>query len=454
MDSVTLVAPTGNLGSSFSEESFMAALEQKPDIIACDSGSTDGGPYRLGSGKSYFPRPLYKRDLGIIIRGARQHGIPVVIGSAAGAGSDTQVDFLMDIAREIAAEAGLHFNAVCVYSEQSKEYVSRKLSEGRIKPLHPSGELTQETIDRAEHIVGMMGVEPIIEALDQGADLVIAGRASDTALFAALPTKRGINPGPAWHAGKILECGAASTVARLYPDTMIATVDNEGFVIGPTNPKMRCSTLSVAAHTLYENGDPFTMREPSGTLDTRTSVYEAVDDRRVRVSGTTFHPADEYTVKLEAAEVVGYRSFALSGIHDPMILRDLDEFLADTRERAYSKVLDATGVTPDCYKLQFRSYGLNGTMGPLEPVTQPAHEIGLVIDTVAETQELANVVTTYARYLALHQPVPHWTGMVTNLAVPFSPPVVDHGAVYQFSMNHVVAPDSPTEMFRFEHVSV
>jgi hypothetical protein len=67
---------------------------------------------------------------------------------------------------------------------------------------------------------------------------------------------------------------------------------------------------------------------------------------------------------------------------------------------------------------------------------------------------LASIAATYARYLALHNPVHQWSGMVTNLAVPMSPPVVNHGAVYQFTMNHVVVPDSPTEMFRVEELTI
>ena len=36
------------------------------------------------------------------------------------------------------------------------------------------------------------------------------------------------------------------------------------FIIEPANPQMRCTPVSVAAHTLYENADPFLLYEPSG----------------------------------------------------------------------------------------------------------------------------------------------------------------------------------------------
>ena len=52
----------------------------------------------------------------------------------------------------------------------------------------------------------MMGHEPLAKAIDQGAQVILAGRASDTSLFSTVPLMRGAGAGPAWHAAKILEC--------------------------------------------------------------------------------------------------------------------------------------------------------------------------------------------------------------------------------------------------------
>jgi hypothetical protein len=73
--------------------------------------------------------------------------------------------------------------------------------------LPPSAPLSDSDIDAATHIVGMMGVEPIQEALKSGAQIVIAGRSSDTSIFAALPLLEGYTPAVVWHMAKILECG-------------------------------------------------------------------------------------------------------------------------------------------------------------------------------------------------------------------------------------------------------
>ncbi len=57
----------------------------------------------------------------------------------------------------------------------------------RIAPLEPAGELDASTVLRCERIVGLMGHEPIADAIERGADVILTGRATDTALIAALP---------------------------------------------------------------------------------------------------------------------------------------------------------------------------------------------------------------------------------------------------------------------------
>src|SRR5262249_1943176 len=153
------------------------------------------------------------------------------------------------------------------YSDQDKGYLKRKLKSGKVRELGGVAPLTEETIDRSTNIVGMMGCEPIAKALDAGADVVLCGRSSDTAIFAAHPLMRGMEPGPVWHAAKILECGAAAVEFRPSPDCMFAWLKGDHFVVRPPNPALKCTTISVAAHALYENGNPYRILEPAGALD-------------------------------------------------------------------------------------------------------------------------------------------------------------------------------------------
>ena len=176
--------------------------------------------------------------------------------------------------KEIASSENLHFRLGIIYSEIKKEYLLDMLKRGRCKPLQNAPCLTEETIKKSSRIVGLAGIEPFIECLDKGCQVIIAGRSSDTSIYAALPIKMGLPPGPVWHAAKILECGAACVAQRKYPDCMFASIDELGFRVEPPNPDYYCTPVSVASHMLYENASPFELVEPSGMLDARIqSIY-------------------------------------------------------------------------------------------------------------------------------------------------------------------------------------
>jgi len=93
-------------------------------------------------------------------------------------------------------------------------------------------------------------------------------------------------------------------------------VDEDHFEVEPPNPDRRCSVESVAAHTLYEKGDPTTIHLPEGTVDLDAANFEQVDDRQVRVSGSTFRPGDSHDVLIEGVKKAGYRTITPAGIRD------------------------------------------------------------------------------------------------------------------------------------------
>ncbi len=449
MDEIRALAPTGMLGSGYSERSLKTAMGWSPDFIACDAGSTDLGPSYLGTGNCQFSHPAIKRDLRLMLLAARQAKVPLIVGSAGTAGGDLNLAWALNIVREIAKEEDLHFRMGVVHAEQDKAYLKTRLRQGRVRALQPAPLLNEEVIDRSAHIVGMMGPEPITAALEQGAEVVIAGRSSDTSLFAAIPIARGFPEGLVWHAAKILECGAACVAVRNAPDCMVAIIRQDSFVVEPPAPELWCTPQSVASHTLYENADPFHLYECGGMLDTSEAQYSAISDRAVRVSGSQWVPATTYTVKLEGAELAGYQSVVVGSMRDPIIIRQVHDWLARLRDRLAVRIGEAFGgLKMDVdYSVFFRIYGLNGTMGALEPVETPAHEICLFMEVTAGDQALATAIAESAHHLAAHHPVPEWHGLITGLAFPYSPGVLVRGPVYRFNMNHLVEPDDPYQMF-------
>jgi hypothetical protein len=450
-DEIRILSPTGVCGSGFLESSFEKALAWKPDFIGCDAGSTDPGPSHLGTGEAAFPRAAVKRDLRIMLIAARRANVPLLVGSAGTAGGDAHLSWFCEIVKEIAAEESLAFRLAVIHAEQDRMYLKRRLREGRIKPLDPAPAFDERTIERSACIVGMMGAEPFIRALSQGADVIVGGRASDTAIFAALPLMRGFPEGLAWHAAKILECGAAAVVNRRTPDCMFAWVRRDHFLVQAPDETLQCTPQSIASHSLYENADPFKLVECSGTLDLTDSRYEQQDERAVKVSGSRFIPAERYTVKLEGAEKAGYQSIVIGSVRDPYIIRQIDDWTARLKERIDARVKQVygEGLSRDDYVVHIRIYGKNGTMGALEPVKEiRSHELCLIIEVTAPTQEIASSIAGIVRHQGLHLPIPEWSGLITALACPYNPAHLDRGPVFRFNVNHVVEPDDPHEMFR------
>jgi ribosome modulation factor len=455
MKEIRILSATGILGSGFKEETMKRAMALKPDFIGADSGSTDPGPHYLGSGDTLFSDSAYKRDLRLMLLAARAAKVPVIVGSACTSGSDPQLARLVGIARDIAREEKLSFKLAAIHSEQDKGYLKRKLRERKITPLANAPHFDEQVIDRSAHIVGMAGIEPFIEALEHGAEVVIAGRSSDTSVFSAMPVMRGLNPATVWHAAKILECGAACVVLRKYPDCNFAIVRDDHFIVEPPNPDYRCDADSVASHNLYENSTPYELVEPSGVLNTYSAKYEAISDRAVKVSGSTFKQAERYTIKLEGAELVGYQAILIGSVRDPIILRQLDSWLAGLMKAANDRIASVFGAgIEEKYQLDVRVFGKNATMGPLEPETRIGHEVGLLFQVTADTQELATALMKSVSHIAVHYPVPEWTGLITSIAYPYSPAEIPRGPTYRFNMNHVVEPASPMEMFSIEYEKV
>lgn len=446
-NTVRAVAGTGGVGSGFLEESLKTAVRSRADFIGCDAGSTDAGPYYLGSGKTKASRQAITRDTCLMMRAALDAGIPLLIGSAGFSGGRPHLEFMLGICRELAAANQWHFKLASIQSEIDKNILADAYRAGKIRALQPAPHLDEGTIQNSERFVAMMGIEPFQRALKAGAQVVIAGRASDVAIFAALPVLRGIPKGVAFHAGKILECGTGSVEQRLHPDSLCAVLDEEGFTVEPANPLMRCTPQSVVAHTMYENADLYQLVEPGGVLDTSEARYDAVSDRAVRVTGSKFQPAP-YTVKLEGASLAGYRSIAVAGIDDPLVLGQFPKFLETLNHSVQRKVRDSLGLEPMKYSLNWRVYGRPDAPGPaLELRQMPDHLVGIFIDVVAPTQSSASAIVTIAWHTGLHHPIPEYHGLISNFAFPMSPPGIDAGPVYRFCANHVWELQDPCAPF-------
>jgi len=443
------VSLCGMLGYGYPKESLISAMRVKPAFIGVDGGSTDPGPYYLGNGVGFVSKLQLMRDTEPALLAARKLGIPFIVGSAGGSGASPHLRTYVDLVRSIAAKHNLHFRLAIIPADISREEVLQALRQGRITPCGPSGELTEEKILATSRIVAQMGVGSIGAALNQGADVVIAGRACDAAIFAALPLQRGYDPGLVFHLAKIAEDGALCARPAGTNDSLICTVGEDYFTVEPANPRRKSTPESVIMLSLYEQADSRYIYGPEGYVDITGCSFRQEGENSVRVTGSRFVPASRLTIKLEGVTLQGYRSIAVGGVRDPMLIENLHEFEAKVK-RTVARNLPLN-TTPKDYSLQMIRYGIDGVTGKRTP--KPDHlpkEIGLVFEVVARNQELADAILALTRATALHQ---HFAGRKTsagNIAFAFSPSDLRGGPVYEFSIYHLMEMNKSDDFFPIE----
>ena len=446
MEELKIVAVNGMLGYGYEFSSLDNGVAEGLDLMGVDAGSTDPGPFYLGSGQSLVRKEQVRRDLSYALRKARAAGVPMVIGSAGMGGGNPHLAAVRDLLLEEAREHGLHFKLATIASEIDKSVVLGALRAGGIKPMPDVGELSEAAVVESVRIVGQMGTEPLAHALAQGADVVLAGRACDTAIYAALPIARGYDAGLALHMAKIMECGAQCALPLAPNDCLLGTIRKDHFLIRPLAVDRVVSPESVAAHTMYEQSNPLMLYEPEGDVDLSAAQFEQVDRQTVRVSGSRFLPTRQLTIKLEGARRQGFRSFTVAGIRDRTVIENLP-VIEETVRAAVRRNL-GIGVDDASYALEFRAYGRDGVLGILEPERHRVpHEVGLLIEVVAKTQELASYVLSLARSSTLHCPFPGRKTTAGNLAFPFSPSDVAAGEVFEFSVYHLMDTSDPLALF-------
>lgn len=452
-DPIKIIVPVGSLGAGVRADEVQYGIARGAHAIASDAGSTDSGAAYLALGISKNNRGAVKRDLSILMQAQAQAKIPLLIGSCGQAGGDAGVQWTLDVALEIANELGLRPKIAAIYSEQNKAKLKAKRAEGKIKPLAPLGPISDELIDSCDHIVAAMGPEPYIEALKNGADIILGGRTTDTAVLSAFALLKGAPAGPSWHAAKIAECGAQCTLYPTMGAGVLISIGADGFEVEPLQQRNRCTPYSVSAHMLYENANPFHLVEPGGGLDVSNAKYEALDERVVAVTGSIWTTAP-YTMKLEGAAKGRYQTIMLIGIEDPEVLKGLDEFHDRMLDALYQRVRNTIGDAAGEFHISLRLYGWNAVSGMKRDAnTPPPLEVGVLFVATAETQSMATQIAKACNPYFFHFPV-NLDRELPSYGFAFSPADIERGPVYEFKLNHVVELSDPLELVRTEWIDL
>jgi hypothetical protein len=423
-------------------------MELEPDLLAVDAGSVDPGPFYLGSGKPFTDYTGVKRDLRFLIKAAVQKNIPCILGTAGGSGALPHVEWCRRIVEEIAEEEKLTFKIGVIYADVEKDFIIKAVQEGRTAPLDQLPELNEDIVKESDNIVAQMGTAPIINALQQDCQVIIAGRAYDPSVFAALPIMLGFDPGLAIHMGKILECAAIAADPGSGSDCVLGTLKKDSFTLKALNTIRRFTAASTAAHTLYEKSNPYKLPGPGGMLDLSNVTFTENGDNTVTVKGSAFVPAEKNMVKLEGARLSGYRTVSIAGIRDSIMISEIDSIIEAVKKQVADN-LKAENISAD---LNFHLYGKNGVMQEREPDSkdyQP-REIGILIEVVSQSQTESDTVCSLARSSLLHYGYEGRIATAGNLAFPFSPSDIPSGKVYEFSIYHLIEIEDENEIFKLE----
>jgi hypothetical protein len=433
LDELRLVGPVGILGYGVNSESLKLAMAMNPHMIGVDSGSTDCGPYYLGAGAMYHSRKTYKRDLRLLLTAARSARIPLIIGSAGLAGARPHVAWANEILHEITREDGLHFRLAVIHSDQDKAYLRSAQNDGRVTPFPGAPPLTLDAIDRCGPLVAQMGTDPYIEALNGGAEVILAGRSCDSAIFASYCIWKGFDRGLALHLGKLLECAAMSAMPPTGRDVIVANLRRDHFLIVSPNPNRCVTPGSVAGHMVYEVEHPFLQEEPQGTLDF-SDVVMKTQGEATYISGSRFTPRSMATLRFEGAELRGYRSYVLGATRDPFLIKQLDKYIDGCSDQLREIEADQAD-----FILDWQVYGRDAVMGSMETLPKHSlHEVGILAQVLAPTQERAHDVAALLEARMIGFAYEGAKTRTAHIAFPFSPLVNDNGPVYRFGVLHIV----------------
>lgn len=444
MESLSIICPNGHLGfAPTREESFRLGVAAHPDCIAADSGSDDVGPIPLGSDTSTSPLGWQTHDLELMLLAARELRVPMIIGSAGDTGANSRVDLYVRIIRELAQKHRLpSFRLGYFYSEIALDDVRRRMQSGAVvRGLEGHRDLTAGELDATERIVAMAGVHPFIALLEQGADVIIGGRSSDSCVFAAPAIHHGFPEAQAYYLGKVLEC--ASFCAEPYggKETVLGRVTQDAVEVTAMHPDQRCTVASVAGHAMYERSNPFFEHVAGGTLDMAQCRYEQVAPKTTRITGARFERAAEFRVKLEGAGKVGERYVGMVGIRDPYTIAHVDQVIAWARDKVRERFGD-TG-----YELHYTVYGRDGIMGELEPLRdRPAHELCILVQGVAPTLAMAEEVCMIGTRQMFYARLPEVKGSAGSVAFALDE-VLRASPAYRWTLNHTLRCADPLELF-------
>ena len=264
--------------------------------------------------------PLMERLLPDIVRG----GVTVCT-NAGGVNPEGCAGAVLETAR--AGKLKKKVRVGLVAGDDILDRLDELIDKGHTLADMETGRPLSEVRDRVLSANAYLGMAPVVEALAQGANIVVTGRVTDT----------GLTLGPLVHefgwaaddwdrlaagtvAGHILECGAQSSGGNLLKDWRkvrglrnpgfpIVEAQSDGSFVVTKHPGTGgvVSIPSVTEQLVYEMGDPENYITPDGVADFSSIQLRGAGKNRVAVTGVRGGPRTDM-LKVSIAYFYGYKA--------------------------------------------------------------------------------------------------------------------------------------------------
>jgi len=331
-----------------------------------------------------------------------------VVANAGGVNVEGCAAAVRDVARDLGLGGKLKIGIVT--GDDILDRVDGFLAQGIELRNMDTGEPLTTVRDRIQSANAYLGAAPIVEALNQGAQVVITGRATDTGLTLGPMIHEFGWAGDDWNklaagtiAGHIIECGAQCSGGNCqYEWQSIPDLANVGFPIAEASADGtfvitkhegtggRVNLPSVKEQLVYEMGDPRGYITPDCVADFTT--VRLLDDGadRVRVFGIKGRPATD-TLKVSISYSAGYKAVGTLVYAWPDAYQKAKAADSILRER-----LNRLGLRFDQILTEY--VGANATHGPL--AGEPSPDLAEVQLRVGVRGDDRNAIERFTKEIA------------------------------------------------------
>jgi hypothetical protein len=342
-----------------------------------------------------------------------------VIANAGGVNPAACAQAVIKLAQQRGARGKLTLGVVT--GDDLLQRLDELITQGHELRNMDTGEPLSTVRDRVLSANAYLGSEPIVEALGKGAQIVITGRSTDTALTMA-PLRFEFGWGDKdWNvlaagivAGHIIECGAQCSGGNcLHEWESVPDLANVGYPIVDARPDGtfdivkhpgtggRISVPSITEQLVYEMGDPRSYITPDVIADFTSIQLEQAGGDRVRVSGIKGRPPTD-KLKVSIAYRAGYKAVGTLVYAWPDALAK-----AQRADRVLRERLERLGLTLDAIVTEY--VGASACHGPLVQPRSDHEEVQLRIGVRSEDERSVERFTRELAPLVLNGP-PSVTG--------------------------------------------